>query len=197
MVLSRKYPKNYIPCLLFLNGVLLEQMKKYKYLGVWLTDDLIWSTHIEAIIACKSRRLLYVGFIFRTFSLHCSPDYHQTPQSSSITNPGQCLHSTGPSFQQRQTDDRVYPTYGNQDGLKVLAQWFHRTKQKVFTSYPLSKTLLFQITFNLQTAKQLHVHIPHDKYCTYHPSPCNPRLHHSKHLTLPFARSTSSFNSFF
>ena len=40
------------------------------YLGVWISDDLSWSRHIESICS-KSRRSL--GCIFRTFSPHCDP----------------------------------------------------------------------------------------------------------------------------
>ena len=54
MVLSRVQSRNYIPCPITLDGSALEQVKKYKYLGGWISDDLTWTAHIESI-ACKSR----------------------------------------------------------------------------------------------------------------------------------------------
>ena len=41
-----------------------------KYLGVCISADLTWSKHIM-LVTCKARRLL--GYIFRSFSPHCSP----------------------------------------------------------------------------------------------------------------------------
>ena len=64
---SRQHP----PCPpIHLDGTPLEQVHHFKYLGVWISDDLTWSKHVSAV-SCKARRLL--GYIFRTFSPHCSP----------------------------------------------------------------------------------------------------------------------------
>ena len=43
----------------------------FQILGVWISDDLSWSKHIESICS-KSRRTL--GYIFRTFSPYCDPE---------------------------------------------------------------------------------------------------------------------------
>ena len=40
----------------------------FKYLGLWITDDLTWSCHIESV-CCRARQQL--GFIYRFFSPHC------------------------------------------------------------------------------------------------------------------------------
>lgn len=53
----------------YLDGLPIERV--HKHLGVWLSDDLFWTKHIEST-CCKARRLL--GYIFRTFSPHCSQD---------------------------------------------------------------------------------------------------------------------------
>ena len=46
-------------------------MHHFKYLGICLAADLTWSKHIQTV-CYKARRLL--GYMFRTFSPHCSPD---------------------------------------------------------------------------------------------------------------------------
>jgi len=56
---------------LLLNGTQIERVSHFKYLGIWLSEDLTWTKHIESI-CCKARRLL--GLIYRTFSPHCSPE---------------------------------------------------------------------------------------------------------------------------
>ena len=53
---------------IFLNGKQLERVKHFNYLGLWISDDLSWSYHIEAVCS-KARRML--GFIYRFFSPHC------------------------------------------------------------------------------------------------------------------------------
>ena len=49
---------------LYLNGQVIVEVKNYKYLGVYLTSDLKWDTHI-AIICHKSKKLL--GLMYRRF----------------------------------------------------------------------------------------------------------------------------------
>ena len=55
---------------ILLDGIELEQVSHFKYLGVWISANLTWSKHIMSV-TCKARRLL--GYIFRAFSPHCSP----------------------------------------------------------------------------------------------------------------------------
>ena len=42
----------------------MERVTNYRYLGVFLTEDLSWSLHIDKI-SCKTRRL--VGMLYRQF----------------------------------------------------------------------------------------------------------------------------------
>ena len=73
MLISRSRPCscNYFNFPIYVNNNQIERVHQYKYLGVWISDDLTWAKHIESICN-RSRRLL--GYIFRTFSQHCSPD---------------------------------------------------------------------------------------------------------------------------
>ena len=56
--------------LIFLHGARLEQVHHFKYLGVWLSDDLTWDKHVE-YITNKAHRHLGI-------SLEClHPSVHQ------------------------------------------------------------------------------------------------------------------------
>ena len=68
-ILSRNRHK--LQPILLLNGTALEQVTHFKYLGIWVSDDLTWNNHIEAICNKAQRHL---GFIFRMFSPYCSPE---------------------------------------------------------------------------------------------------------------------------
>jgi len=72
MIISRKRPttsnSSLHPACVYVNGSPLEVVKCFKYLGVWISDDLSWSLHIESVCS-RARRLL--GFMYRFFSPHC------------------------------------------------------------------------------------------------------------------------------
>ena len=53
---------------ILVNSSPLEKVKCFKYLGLWISDDLTWSCHIESV-CCKARQQL--GFIYRFFPPHC------------------------------------------------------------------------------------------------------------------------------
>ena len=50
----------------------------FKYLGVWISDDLSWSKHIESIYS-KPRHTL--GYILITFLPYCDPEVASFPGS--------------------------------------------------------------------------------------------------------------------
>ena len=66
MVISRKTNPYSQP--LFLNGVALDQVESFKYLGVHISHDLTWSTHIGKICG-KARQTL--GLLYRQFYGKC------------------------------------------------------------------------------------------------------------------------------
>ena len=53
---------------IYINGSLIEEVKHFKYLGVWISSDLTWTKHIE-LLCCKTRRVL--GYVHRT--PYCDP----------------------------------------------------------------------------------------------------------------------------
>jgi len=74
-IISRKRPSNpnssLHPACVYVSGSPLEVVKCFKYLGVWISDDLSWSLHIESVCS-RARRLL--GFMYRFFSPHCDSE---------------------------------------------------------------------------------------------------------------------------
>ena len=54
----------------YLNGIELERVQQYKYLGVWISDNLSWEKHVEYIC---SKAHHHLGYLFQTFSPHCTP----------------------------------------------------------------------------------------------------------------------------
>ena len=64
MTISKLRGRSVPGCTLSLNGPSLDKVSKYRYLGVALTDDLTWSTHIDEITG-KARKI--IGLIYRQF----------------------------------------------------------------------------------------------------------------------------------
>ena len=67
MLISRSH-SHQLNFVIFWNGKQLDQVKHFKYLGLWISDDLSWSYHVEAV--CSKARCM-LGFIYRFFSPHC------------------------------------------------------------------------------------------------------------------------------
>ena len=59
------------PPILILNDAPLKRVNSYKYLGILISSDLMWSSHISSICS-KTRRL--TGMLYRQFYKHSSPN---------------------------------------------------------------------------------------------------------------------------
>ena len=59
-----------VPFNLYVNGLQIEEVKHFKYLGMWISSDLTWSKHMETV-CWKARWVL--GYIHRTFAPYCGP----------------------------------------------------------------------------------------------------------------------------
>ena len=66
MQLTKKKHLNKIQASYTLEGAVLENVDNIKYLGVTLTNDLKWNTHISNICTFKANRTL--GFLGELFS---------------------------------------------------------------------------------------------------------------------------------
>ena len=64
MVISKKRTRYGSPVQLCIDGVSLERVNEFKYLGVWLTDTLGWSVHVNKTVRRASKQ---VSMIYRTF----------------------------------------------------------------------------------------------------------------------------------
>ena len=71
MVISRKLAPSLPPTGLQLNGAPLQRVESYKYLGLLLSNNLSWSSHISSICN-KARRVL--GLLYRRFYSCTNPD---------------------------------------------------------------------------------------------------------------------------
>ena len=71
MVITRLRKKSTPVPLLTLNNQPLERVSSYKYLGVTITEDLSWSTHVNDITK-KARK--HVGLLYRQFYAWSTPE---------------------------------------------------------------------------------------------------------------------------
>ena len=67
MLISNK--KSYAPPSITINQTPIESVREFKYLGVLLTSNLSWSSHVKAVCS-KARRL--IGMIYRRFYKFCN-----------------------------------------------------------------------------------------------------------------------------
>lgn len=65
---KRKY--SILPPTLTLNGINLQQVQEYRYLGVTLTNNMSWKVHIHSV-GNKARRL--IGVLYRSFQPYAQP----------------------------------------------------------------------------------------------------------------------------
>ena len=71
MVISRKCQHHQPMNQLTISNALLEKVSDFKYMGVWLSDNLTWTKHVEQI---TKRATKQAGLIFRRFYAHSSSE---------------------------------------------------------------------------------------------------------------------------
>ena len=69
MIISRKRSRYGQAIQLCIDGISLERVNEFKYLGVWLTGTLGWSVHVNKTVRRASKQ---VGIIYRTFNQYTS-----------------------------------------------------------------------------------------------------------------------------
>ena len=68
LITHKKRPLN--PPAILINGIPLDMVDSYKYLGLLISSDISWSHHIDSICS-KARKIL--GLLYRRFSLDTEP----------------------------------------------------------------------------------------------------------------------------
>ena len=71
MIITRKHALNQPEFQLQICGEPIERVPVYKYLGVWLSENLTWKTHIEHI---SKKAKIQTGMVYRRFYGHSTPD---------------------------------------------------------------------------------------------------------------------------
>ena len=70
MLITRKKNKSLPPPQIVLDGIELKRVHSYKYLGITITSNISWTTHITD--CCNNTRSL-IGLMYRRFYQHSSP----------------------------------------------------------------------------------------------------------------------------
>ena len=66
------------------NDIEIERVKKYKYLGVWLDDELSWKNHIQSLSSTLSKIAGVIYKIRNDVNFYCLKTYYNLIQSKLI-----------------------------------------------------------------------------------------------------------------
>ena len=194
MLISRSRPGScsYFNSPIYVYNNQIERIHQYKYLGVWISDDLTWSKHIESVCN-RSRRLL--GYIFRTFSPHCSPDSILHIYKTQVLP---ILDYACIVWDPHHKKDQLLLEKVQLFAAKVATKSWSQEQASLLTSLNLPSLMnrrsYLKLIFAFKILNNL-VFCPSVLF-TYHPQP-NLRINHNKQLLQPFARTVSFSSSYF
>ena len=194
MLISRSRPGScsYFNSPIYVYNNQIERIHQYKYLGVWISDDLTWSKHIESVCN-RSRRLL--GYIFRTFSPHCSPDSILHIYKTQVLP---ILDYACTVWDPHHKKDQLLLEKVQLFAAKVATKSWSQEQASLLTSLNLPSLMnrrsYLKLIFAFKILNNL-VFCPSVLF-TYHPQP-NLRINHNKQLLQPFARTVSFSSSYF
>ena len=177
---------------ILVNGSPLEKVKCFKYLGLWITDDLTWSCHIESV-CCRARQQL--GFIYRFFSPHCDAGTILALYKAHVLP---MLDYACIVWDPHLRKDQLLLESVQHFALKIASQTWNSDYQTLRTRYDLAPLVNRRSYFKLlATFKFVHgfLYCP-GGYFLYKHSP-NLRISHTKQLMQPFARCNAFYHSFF
>ena len=177
---------------ILINGSPLEKVKYFKYLGLWISDDLTWSCHIKSV-CCKARRQL--GFIYRFFSPHCDAGTILTLYKAHVLP---MLDYACIVWDPHLRKDQLLLESVQHFALKIASHSWNLDYQTLRTNYDLAPLTNRRSHFKLlATFKFVHgfLYCP-GGYFLYKQSP-NLRISHTKQLVQPFARCAAFYHSFF
>ena len=174
---------------ILVNGSPLEKVKCFKYLGLWITDDLTWSYHIESV-CCRARRQL--GFIYRYFPPHCDAGIILALYKAHVLP---MLDYACIVWDPHLRKDQLLLESVQHFALKITSQTWNSDYQTLCTRYDLAALANKRSYFKLlATFKFVHGFL----YCPggYFLQSPNLRISHTKQLVQPFARCNAIYHSF-
>ena len=177
---------------ILLNGRALECVKHFKYLGLWISDDLSWSCHIEAVCS-KARRML--GFIYRYFSPHCNASTILTLYRAHILP---TLDYASIVWDPHLKKDQKLLDSVQHFALKIASRSWNSSSETLHRQFEMTPLIKRRQYFKLLvTFKFLKgfLYFP-GGFFVLRLTP-NLRTSHCLQLIQPFARSSSFYNSFF
>ena len=178
--------------LILLHGARLEQVHHFKYLGVWLSDDLTWDRHVEYV---TNKARCHLGYIFRMFAPFCSPDslirlYHS--QVLPLIDYG-CIVWDPFLVRHKQRLERVQLF-----ATRIASKQWSESADILNSHFNLPSLCQRRIYLKLLYLYKLvngYVSCPYG-FLVFNPNP-NLRVSHEKQLVQPFARTSAFLNSFF
>ena len=177
---------------LYLSNTLIEKVHHFKYLGVWISDDLSWSKHVETI-CCKARRLL--GYTFRTFSPYCDQASIIAIYKSQVLP---VLEYACAVWDPHLKKDQLLLESVQLFATRMASHSWKSDSESLNHHFKLPSLSSCRAYFKLLTTYKClnnYMYCPTTNF-SLHPKP-NLRVCHSKQLTVPLAKTSAYFNSFF
>ena len=177
---------------ILVNGKPLECVKHFKYLGLWISHDLSWSYHIEAVCS-RARRML--GFIYRYFSPHCNASTILTLYRAHILP---TLDYASVVWDPHLKKDQQLLNSVQHFALKIASRSWNSSSETLHSQFEMTSLIKRRQYFKLLTTFKFL------KGFSYFPggffvlrlSP-NLRTSNCSQLLQPFAKCSSFYNSFF
>lgn len=175
-----------------LNGTKLEQVSTYKYLGVYISNDLSWHSHINYITNNACRTLGYLRRNFRQAPAHLKLQLYQTlirpklEYASAVWDPAQStLIDTLESVQNRSARF-ILNNYARTASVTLMKSTLHLPD--LVMRRRISRLLLFhKIFFHNQVLRQEFISEP-----AYFSS----RVDHPNKVAVPLCRTNLFLHSF-
>lgn len=175
-----------------LNGTRLEQVSSYKYLGVYITNDLSWHSHITYIINNANRSLGYLRRNFRQAPSHLKLQLYQTivrpklEYASAIWDPNQSTLIEALEAVQNRSARFIHNNYARTASVTLMKSTLQLpdlvTRRTIFRL-----SLFHKIFFHNQVLREELISGP---------AYLSSRVDHPNKVAIPFCRTNHFLQSF-